>query len=200
MIKLDDKIALINMVYLPQFHTFDVECVMAGKVVPEIKRLNTRNFPNHQAFKILSGMFQISQEVRVWIKDESELKKEGWNTATKRAKTLMNKNEPFSIGKRKGKFLGAKSVRGFVGVTEKMAPYVVVKDGDKYWRFTESEIRFILPLSEQITHGKTVSIDTVNGTNWSYDGRSGAIKGPFGLIESRYVQDILDLLRKAEVV
>lgn len=198
MLDANDKIKLIKMTYMPQYHTFDVECMVPGKVTPEIRRFNIRNFPEHKPFKINNGMFQVSQEVRIWIKDEKELRGDGWTTLSKKSKTLTSKKHPFSIGKRKGKFLGGQSIKGFVGISEKMVPYVVIKDGDKYWRFTDDMIRFILPLTTKPNYGKPTVFKGTDGHGWTYD--SGVVRGPFGTIQQRDLMDMITLLRKAEVI
>lgn len=195
-----DKTTIIKMTYVPQYHTFDIECIMPSKVIPEVRRLNTRNFPNHHAFRILNGMFQVHQEVKLWIKDEKELRKEGWNNLTKKGKTLGNKDYPFTIGKKKGALLGREAIKGFIGISEKMVPYVVVRDGDKYWRFTEAEIRFILPALALTSIGKTVTMKGTDGHNWSYDGTTGGIRSPFFNLEGRYVGELVAFLRKAEII
>lgn len=198
MLDKQDKIKVIKMTYLPQYHTFDVECMMPGKVTPEVRRWNIRSFPEHKSFKILNGLFQVSQEVRIWIKDEKELKLEGWGKLTPKSKTLGNKNKSFTIGKRKAKFLGGQSVKGFIGLSEKMKPYVVVKDGEKYWRFTEDMIRLILPLTTNTKMGKDVTMAGSDGSNWSF--ANNVLRGPIGSIDARYLNDLIGLLRKAEVI
>lgn len=200
MLDLKQAIKLIKMTYLPQYHTFDVECIMPGKVTPEIKRFNIRSFPDHKPLKLLNGFFQVSQEVRIWIKNEKELRAQGWDTRTKRGSTLRNKDKTGTVGKRKATFLGGQSVRGFIGVTDKMVPYVVVKDGAKYWRFTDDMIRFILPLTQNTPgNGKLTQFKTVSGEKWSF-GAGGQVIGPFGTIDAKHLPDLINLLRKAEVI
>lgn len=196
---LNKDITLIKMTYVPQYHTFDVECIMPNKVIPEIKRLNYRNFPNHKPFKFLNGSFQINQEVRVWLKDLKELQREGWEKLTAKSQTLKNKDAPYTIGKTKAQLLGKQSIKGFIGVSEKMRPYVVIKHGDQFWRFTEAEIRFILPATTIQTTGKAVVTQSRDGYQMQYDPSYG-ISGGIINLDARYVPDLINLLRKAEII
>lgn len=197
---IDKDARLVKMTYVPQAHTFDVELTYAGQIGNITKRLNYRNFPNHKPLKFLNGKFQINQEVKVWIKDEKELKKNEWDFLSKKGKTLGNKEQPFTIGPKKGKFLGGKAVRGFIGINAKMVPYVVVKDGDKYWRFSEGEIRFIMALQASNVAGKNASLMGNGGYEWVYDTSRQEIRSPIVNLQGEHVQDLIILLRKAELI
>ncbi len=195
----ENKIKLIKMTYLPQYHTFDVECIMPDRPTPEVRRWNIRSFPEHKPFKILNGFFRVSQEVRIWIKDEKELRTEGWGEFIPNRKTLGNKNKSFTIGKKKAKLLGGQSIKGFVGLSEKMTPYVVVKDGDKFWRFTEDMLRLVLPLRGDDFNGKNVSMKGTDGMEWVYS--HGVINSSAGVfVDASVLTNVIALLRKAEVI
>lgn len=199
---LGENIQLMKMTYVPQSHTFDVECIFPNHATPEIKRLNYRNFPDHKPFKILNGVFHINQEVHVWIKDSVELKSEGWDFLTPKGKTLASKKHPFTIGKKKGGLLGSKGLKGFIGVSEKMRPYVVVNSGDSQWRFTEAELRFILPIQAHMAKGKTTNFKANDGCVWTYDkdNKAHVVKSPNFTITAKDLTELINLLRKAEVI
>jgi len=197
----DDKITILNITYRPEYYSFDIECLMPNKIVPEIKRLNVRNFPQHKGFKIANGVFQIHQEVRVWLKNGIELKNEGWAKLNPKSQILSSDKSPFSIGRQKSKLLGSLGKKAFIGISEKMVPFIVIKDGDSFYRFSESEIRFILPVATSSSVGKSVVFKGNDGINWNYDHNSGAMtNSPLGYIDSRILFELITTLRKAEVI
>jgi len=195
MLQLNEAANILKMKYLPQYHTFDIELIPHGEIVPIIKRLNIRNFPNHSAFKILNDKFQISQEVNIWLKNPEELFKSGWKKKTEKGTTLVHEALPYTIGKHKGQLLGKMGLKGFVGISPKFIPYVVIKAADKYWRFTESELRLILPRNSSSLGGKAAQLHSPH--NLAYNPRSATIQTNLGALSA---QAVIDLLRKAELI
>jgi hypothetical protein len=100
----------------------------------------------------------IGDAVTVWIKDESILRADGW--LEYRKTSLKAEGAPFIIGKEKRKLLG-KAVKCFVGVNEKLEPYVVtLLDG---YRFSPVEIKAVAHVPK-LKELQTVQINTGNGT------------------------------------
>lgn len=202
MINVGKDTQIRKMTYNEKAHTFDIEFVcLSISSLPLIKRLNKSNFPDHAKVTFLNKQFFINEEVKVWFKDEAELKGEGWKFLTEKNKTLKSTKSPFQLGKKKRELLGHKGLVGFIGVSEEMKPYVVIRSGDKTWRFSESEIRFIVSNEIYTATGKTVTMKATDGKSpWTYDAKSGTIRKEDLILDHRIVKDIIDVLRKAEVI
>lgn len=196
---LGPDLQIMKMTYVPTAHSFDVEYLVKDNNMPQIKRLNAINFPHHEPITFLNSKFKIGESVKIWFKDVNELKKLGWKTNTEKSSTLISDKHPYSIGKKKGSLLGQNNINGYIGVNAKMKPYVVVKGKDNnIWRFTEHELRFVVSNVTFSQKGKNASLE--GGVLWTYDADKHEVKGTTGAIGQSHLNDLISLLRKAEVI
>lgn len=200
MSNLGKDIQILKMTHNPDSHTFNVEYRIPDMPTPQIKLLNKQNFPEHMKVMFLNKPYFINEQVKVWFKDEKELQSDGWKFLTEKNITLTSKNSPFQIGKKKRQLLEHQGVLGFIGVSEKMKPYVVIRNGKALWRFSESEVKFVIATESMVTQGKSVTLNKTTKPPISYNASTQSITGTNLNLDSSTVKDIVDLLRKAEVI
>lgn len=152
-------VKVFSVRYVQGFHTFNLEWGSAGQEFPsQAGVLSVEHFPEHTPFSILDEAVRIGEEVMVWIKDEGELKNDGW--LEYRRSSLKAQGLPFIIGKEKRKLLG-RAIKGSIGVNENMQPYIISQpDG---YRFSPSELKAIVRLDVTVKL-KEAHVNTPNGT------------------------------------
>lgn len=189
-----EDVKILNVTYSAKHFTFDVEYVNKnGQHL--LKRLNPTNFPNHEGVSVLNRKFQINSKVLVWLKSLDELKKLGYQKNEDFKHLIAHPDSPYSLGKRKQALLGLPALNGFIGVTEKWEPVVVIPiKEDKRFRFCEKEIKHLI--SNQPKLIKRVQVKDSSGNIWVL-GEDGSIASPQDYLPTKKVDIIIDLLRKS---
>lgn len=188
----DNSFKILSVKYDSEMMGFQVECIPPSSKVPVILPFNRECFPNHTPVPFLDEQVQIGEVVHVWFKEEEILKNEGWKETSKN--TLVNSKSIFKIGKGKKPYLGG-AHKATVCLDSKFRPLLVI---DNY-RFTADMVKCVIK-SELLLYGKTVTLETSNGS-YSYDANAKRIIAPNGnILNSGQVDNIIDLLRKAEMI
>lgn len=189
-------VKLVKATYMPEQHTFLLEIQKHNLASPLGVWLNRDSFPNHPHFSFLDEEVQIYEDVAVVLKEEHELRLNGWVDG-KSKKTLINKNSRFFIGNKKQKMLG-QIYKGQIGISKNFEPYVFIKS----FRFSPSEIKCIVKNNDMKLSGpaKDVVMDGAAG-RYLFDSNAKLLKLPTHQFKTgRDLNDLVAFLKKAKLI
>jgi hypothetical protein len=178
-----DKLGWTISKYVPEYNTY------SGSTHEAYLSLlfNKGVFKDIPKMNLLDEKVRIGDEIAVILKDEVELRTEGWTEGL--TKLLKKGDSPFRIGPKKKSLLGGIHAAR-VGITRQFEPLVSIGG----YRFTEGELKCVI----NTNNDSLVKLPKMKATEYgvfTYK-PGGNLKLPTQTYNQEMITDLVDFLRQ----